>query len=47
VSETAIGVARPRLDAPDKVTGATRYAADGPSTGSSTLAPVLSTKLMP
>jgi CO/xanthine dehydrogenase Mo-binding subunit len=24
-----IGVARPRLDAPDKVTGATRYAADG------------------
>ena len=25
----AIGVARPRLDAPDKVTGATRYAADG------------------
>jgi CO/xanthine dehydrogenase Mo-binding subunit len=26
---TAIGVPRPRLDAPDKVTGATRYAADG------------------
>jgi CO/xanthine dehydrogenase Mo-binding subunit len=25
----AIGVPRPRLDAPDKVTGATRYAADG------------------
>jgi CO/xanthine dehydrogenase Mo-binding subunit len=24
-----LGVARPRLDAPDKVTGATRYAADG------------------
>ena len=24
-----IGVARPRIDAPDKVTGATRYAADG------------------
>jgi CO/xanthine dehydrogenase Mo-binding subunit len=29
MSESAIGVARPRLDAPDKVTGATRYAADG------------------
>ena len=26
---SAIGVARPRLDAPDKVTGATRFAADG------------------
>ena len=24
-----IGVPRPRIDAPDKVTGATRYAADG------------------
>ena len=24
-----IGVSRPRIDAPDKVTGATRYAADG------------------
>ena len=24
-----IGVARPRVDAPDKVTGATRFAADG------------------
>jgi CO/xanthine dehydrogenase Mo-binding subunit len=29
VSESVIGVARPRLDAPDKVTGATRFAADG------------------
>jgi len=29
MSESAIGVARPRVDAPDKVTGATRYAADG------------------
>ncbi|HYI74239.1 MAG TPA: xanthine dehydrogenase family protein molybdopterin-binding subunit [Gaiellaceae bacterium] len=28
MSET-LGVARPRIDAPDKVTGATRYAADG------------------
>ena len=26
---SVIGVARPRLDAPDKVTGATRFAADG------------------
>jgi len=29
MSEALIGVARPRIDAPDKVTGATRYAADG------------------
>jgi CO/xanthine dehydrogenase Mo-binding subunit len=29
VSDGAIGVARPRIDAPEKVTGATRYAADG------------------
>jgi CO/xanthine dehydrogenase Mo-binding subunit len=29
VSEPYIGVSRPRVDAPDKVTGATRYAADG------------------
>jgi CO/xanthine dehydrogenase Mo-binding subunit len=29
VSESVIGVARPRIDAPDKVTGATRFAADG------------------
>jgi CO/xanthine dehydrogenase Mo-binding subunit len=29
MTESLIGVARPRLDAPDKVTGATRYGADG------------------
>ena len=29
VTESVIGVSRPRVDAPDKVTGATRYAADG------------------
>lgn len=29
MSDALIGVARPRIDAPDKVTGATRYAADG------------------
>jgi CO/xanthine dehydrogenase Mo-binding subunit len=29
MSDTLIGVARPRLDAPEKVTGATRYGADG------------------
>ncbi|MBM2822090.1 MAG: xanthine dehydrogenase, molybdenum binding subunit apoprotein, partial [Thermoleophilia bacterium] len=29
MSEAHIGVARPRIDAPDKVTGATRFAADG------------------
>ena len=29
MSDTVIGVSRPRVDAPDKVTGATRYAADG------------------
>ena len=29
MTESLIGVARPRVDAPDKVTGATRYAADG------------------
>jgi len=29
VSESVLGVARPRIDAPEKVTGATRYAADG------------------
>jgi CO/xanthine dehydrogenase Mo-binding subunit len=33
VSETHIGVRRPRVDAPDKVTGATRYAADGALAG--------------
>ena len=29
MSDGAIGVARPRIDAPEKVTGATRFAADG------------------
>ena len=29
MSESVIGVARPRIDAPEKVTGATRFAADG------------------
>jgi CO/xanthine dehydrogenase Mo-binding subunit len=29
MSDTVLGVARPRVDAPDKVTGATRFAADG------------------
>ena len=29
MSEALIGVARPRIDAPDKVTGATKFAADG------------------
>jgi CO/xanthine dehydrogenase Mo-binding subunit len=29
MTESVIGVSRPRLDAPDKVTGATHYAADG------------------
>jgi CO/xanthine dehydrogenase Mo-binding subunit len=29
MTESLIGIARPRVDAPDKVTGATRYAADG------------------
>jgi CO/xanthine dehydrogenase Mo-binding subunit len=29
VSESLLGVARPRIDAPDKVTGATRFGADG------------------
>jgi CO/xanthine dehydrogenase Mo-binding subunit len=29
LNDNAIGVPRPRLDAPEKVTGATRYAADG------------------
>jgi len=29
MSESVIGVARPRIDAPEKVTGATRYGADG------------------
>ena len=39
-----IGVARPRLDAPDKVTGATRYAADGYVHGLLHARPVLATE---
>ncbi len=42
MSETLIGVARPRIDAPDKVTGATRYAADGYVHGLLHARPVLS-----
>lgn len=44
MSETVIGVARPRVDAPDKVTGATRYAADGYVHGLLHARPVLSTE---
>jgi CO/xanthine dehydrogenase Mo-binding subunit len=39
-----IGVPRPRLDAPEKVTGATRYAADGYVHGLLHARPVLSTE---
>jgi CO/xanthine dehydrogenase Mo-binding subunit len=45
VSETLIGVARPRVDAPDKVTGATRYAADGYVHGLLHARPVLATEV--
>ena len=45
MSETLIGVARPRVDAPDKVTGATRYAADGYVHGLLHARPVLSTEV--
>ena len=41
---TLIGVARPRIDAPDKVTGATRYAADGYVHGLLHARPVLATE---
>jgi len=44
VSDVLIGVARPRVDAPDKVTGATRYAADGHVHGLLHARPVLSTE---
>ena len=44
MSEGLIGVARPRIDAPDKVTGATRYAADGYVHGLLHARPVLSTE---
>ena len=44
MSETLIGVARPRIDAPDKVTGATRFAADGYVHGLLHARPILSTE---
>jgi CO/xanthine dehydrogenase Mo-binding subunit len=44
MSDTIIGVARPRGDAPDKVTGATRYAADGYVHGLLHARPVLATE---
>jgi CO/xanthine dehydrogenase Mo-binding subunit len=44
MSDSLIGVARPRLDAPDKVTGATRYAADGYVHGLLHARPVLATE---
>ena len=43
MSDTVIGVARPRIDAPDKVTGATRFAADGYVHGLLHARPVLAT----
>ena len=39
-----VGIARPRIDAPDKVTGATRYAADGVVHGLLHARPVLATE---
>ena len=44
MSDVLIGVARPRVDSPDKVTGATRYAADGHVHGLLHARPVLSTE---
>jgi CO/xanthine dehydrogenase Mo-binding subunit len=44
VSDTVIGVARARLDAPEKVTGATRFAADGYVHGLLHARPVLATE---
>ena len=44
MSDTLIGVARPRVDAPDKVTGATRFAADGYVHGLLHARPVLATE---
>ena len=45
MSDTVIGVARPRVDAPEKVTGATRYAADGYVHGLLHARPILSTEV--
>jgi CO/xanthine dehydrogenase Mo-binding subunit len=44
MSDTLIGVARPRVDAPDKVTGATRFAADGYVHGLLHARPILATE---
>jgi len=44
MSEAVIGVRRPRIDAPDKVTGATRFAADGYVHGLLHARPILSTE---
>jgi CO/xanthine dehydrogenase Mo-binding subunit len=44
VNDTHIGVSRPRVDAPEKVTGATRYAADGYVHGLLHARPVLATE---
>jgi CO/xanthine dehydrogenase Mo-binding subunit len=44
MSDTLIGVPRPRVDAPDKVTGATRFAADGYVHGLLHARPILSTE---
>jgi CO/xanthine dehydrogenase Mo-binding subunit len=44
MSNEVVGVARPRIDAPDKVTGATRYAADGYVHGLLHARPVLATE---
>ena len=44
MSDTLIGVARPRVDAPEKVTGATRYGADGYIHGLLHARPVLATE---
>jgi CO/xanthine dehydrogenase Mo-binding subunit len=45
MSDTLIGIARPRVDAPEKVTGATRYAADGYVHGLLHARPILSTEV--
>ncbi len=44
MSDALIGVPRPRIDAPEKVTGVTRYAADGYVHGLLHARPVLSTE---
>jgi CO/xanthine dehydrogenase Mo-binding subunit len=44
MSDALIGFARPRIDAPDKVTGATRFAADGYVHGLLHARPILSTE---